>query len=42
MMQVAEARHHRDRLRAPHGVILSRSKDGKTKQDRETQNDRET
>ena len=37
MMQVAEARHHRDRLRAPDGVMLSGSKDCDTKTNRATQ-----
>jgi hypothetical protein len=42
MVQVAQARHHRDRLRCPHGMILRGSTDGETKTDRETKKKRET
>ena len=35
MVQIAQARHHRDRLRRPHGVILSASNDCETKKNRE-------
>src|SRR5258706_4315217 len=42
MMQIAQARHHHDRLRRPHGVILSGGTDCETKNDRETNKNRET
>jgi hypothetical protein len=38
MMQIAQARHHRDRLRFPHGVILCGGTD--REKDRERENDR--
>jgi hypothetical protein len=37
MMQIAQARHHRDRVRASHGVMLSGSKDWETEKNRELQ-----
>src|SRR6266481_3111734 len=42
MMQIAQARHHRDRLRRPHVVILTGGTDCETKNDRETNKNRET
>src|SRR5258707_15634546 len=42
MVQIAQTRHYRDRLRRPHGVILSGGTDCETKNDRETNKNRET